>query len=251
MASVEKSFKELLEAAPPAKEDLYSLTGTLARAADPEKFVLTLADGRAVTLDIDAVKSHKVIAAAAGHTIVSIEVDPKQLPAETLSGAGGAPDYLSGAGTGAIDVPITGLADHPGTIYAFVDLPHSPLAYDVHLKQPFGDTAPGFADFNNHYAAAPARPEAKHPYRDFGTNPYSDSANTPVGLDLHFRGDPYAVGVPFGLATPHQSAEAAAMAAQAVNMQAMSLAHGGRWKFFQDGGKMPEQDLTTPPHLDI
>lgn len=79
--SEKKSFSELLGEAPLATaEKTVSLTGVLARSHEPGKFVLTMADNQSVTLDVDAVKEHKVVSGMVGQLIVQVEVDRDRVP---------------------------------------------------------------------------------------------------------------------------------------------------------------------------
>lgn len=64
MASNDKSFEELVNEAPLAPAaGTVSLVGKLAKSSEPGKFVLTLPDGSAMTLDTAAVKGHEVLGA--------------------------------------------------------------------------------------------------------------------------------------------------------------------------------------------
>lgn len=76
MSAEDRSFDELLKDAPKAHvSDTVSIAGTLAKSDDPGKFVLTMADGKSVTLDTSAVKKHMVLGHSVGHTVVLVEVD--------------------------------------------------------------------------------------------------------------------------------------------------------------------------------
>jgi hypothetical protein len=76
MSTEDRSFDELLKDAPKANvSDTVSIAGTLAKSDDPGKFVLTMADGKSVTLDTSAVKKHMVLGHSVGHTVVLVEVD--------------------------------------------------------------------------------------------------------------------------------------------------------------------------------
>jgi len=75
MANDEKSFEELVEEAPLAPVPTVSLVGKLAKSSEAGKFVLTLADGSAMTLETAAVKEHQVLGSSVGHTIVRVDVD--------------------------------------------------------------------------------------------------------------------------------------------------------------------------------
>jgi hypothetical protein len=81
MATDEKSFADLVKEAPatPATGTI-SLIGTLAQSSEAGKFVLTLQDGRSVTLEIAVVKGHAVLGASVGQTIVRVDVDAGKIP---------------------------------------------------------------------------------------------------------------------------------------------------------------------------
>jgi hypothetical protein len=81
MASEKKSFSELLSEAPLASaEKTVCLTGVLARSNDPGKFMLTMGDNQTITLDVDAVKEHKVLSGMVGQMMVQVEVDRDRVP---------------------------------------------------------------------------------------------------------------------------------------------------------------------------
>jgi hypothetical protein len=81
MAKDESDFRKLLSEAPMAPNpDTVTVVGILARTSDVACFVLTLPDGRSVTLDVDAVKSAKTIAGAIGQSVVQLELDAKRVP---------------------------------------------------------------------------------------------------------------------------------------------------------------------------
>jgi hypothetical protein len=88
MAQEQKSFEDLVKEAPAAPAaGTVSLVGTLAQASEAGKFVLTLQDGSAVTLETAAVKGHTVLGTSVGQTIVRIDVksdkirnNPQPLP---------------------------------------------------------------------------------------------------------------------------------------------------------------------------
>jgi hypothetical protein len=81
MAGQEKSFKDLLGEAPlAAKSDTVCVVGTLARSPEPGKFVLTPSGGEPMTLEIDAVKGHTVLAGAVGQTLVRVDLDAARVP---------------------------------------------------------------------------------------------------------------------------------------------------------------------------
>jgi hypothetical protein len=85
MAQEERTFEDLLKEAPLAPAgDSVSLVGTLARSPEGGKFVLTLQDGSAVTLETTSVKNHTVLGTSIGQAIVRIDVDRASIPASTL-----------------------------------------------------------------------------------------------------------------------------------------------------------------------
>jgi hypothetical protein len=76
-----KLFSELVKEAPLAtEEDTVSLVGLLGRSAESGKFVLQLAPGNNITLDIDAVKGYRVLGASVGQTVVQVNVDRGKVP---------------------------------------------------------------------------------------------------------------------------------------------------------------------------
>jgi hypothetical protein len=81
----EKSFEDLVKEAPAG--GTVSLVGALAQSSEAGKFMLTLQDGRALTLAMTSVKGHAVLGSSVGQTIVRIDVDAGSLPA----GAPGVP----------------------------------------------------------------------------------------------------------------------------------------------------------------
>jgi len=95
MAKDESEFQKLLSEAPMAPNaDTVTVVGMLSRTADPSRFVLTLPEGRTVTLEVDMVKSAKTVAGVVGQSLVQIELDSKRLPesvAQSLFKSG--PDY--------------------------------------------------------------------------------------------------------------------------------------------------------------
>jgi len=87
MAKPDSEFEKLLHEAPMAADaDTVTVIGALTRTADAARFNLTLADGRTVTLDVDAVKSAKAIAGAIGQSLVQVTLDAKRVP-ENLTAA--------------------------------------------------------------------------------------------------------------------------------------------------------------------
>jgi hypothetical protein len=86
MATDRKSFNELLQEAPAAAQTV-SLMGTLSRSSEPDKFVITLASGQSLTLDVDAVKDHTVMGGAVGQLVVKVDLDPSRVPSDARTAA--------------------------------------------------------------------------------------------------------------------------------------------------------------------
>ena len=85
MANEENDFAKLLRDAPMASDaDIVTVVGILARTHDAAHFMLTLPDGRSVTLEVNAVKSAKTIAGAIGQSVVQLELDAKRIPESLL-----------------------------------------------------------------------------------------------------------------------------------------------------------------------
>jgi len=81
MASDKRSFDDLLKEAPKAPSaDTVSLVGTLAQSHEKGKFVLTMGDGQAATLDVSAVKGHEVLGSSVGQTVVRVDIERANLP---------------------------------------------------------------------------------------------------------------------------------------------------------------------------
>src|SRR5580704_11137439 len=78
-----KSFEGLLSEAPiGADEGTLKLVGALHRLHQQGKFMLSFGLGQSVTLDVDAVRDHKVIASSVGQTIVEIDIPRELIPRE-------------------------------------------------------------------------------------------------------------------------------------------------------------------------
>jgi hypothetical protein len=89
MAKEQESFETLVNEAPLAPTGgTVSLVGMLARSAEPGRFVLTLPDGRAVTLETAAVKGYAVLGTSVGQTIVRVDVDAEKAGSEAEVNAG-------------------------------------------------------------------------------------------------------------------------------------------------------------------
>ena len=130
----QRSFRELVSEAPiSARADTLRLVGALSRSHEAGKFVLTLADGRSVTLNIDAVKEHRVLGDAAGQQLVEVDLDAERVPRDIASAT---PGGFSPAG-------VVNPSPFPWSLF-WLDYP----------KSPWTDTHPG------HW------PDVKIPYID-------------------------------------------------------------------------------------
>jgi hypothetical protein len=179
MASEKKSFSELLGEAPLATaEKTISLTGVLARSNDPKKFVLTMGDNQTVTLDIAAVKEHKVLSGMVGQMVVQIEVDRDKVPSPVTEG---------------------GQVGHPIKFPA-VD---QTIAYrDLHFTMPWDPwTTDALTDHKIPYV------DQHPPYKNI--NEVTGTIMENVVYPGNYGVDPgYYAGqaiAPFALATPHQA----------------------------------------------
>lgn len=86
MESSESSFVQLLDRAPAvSSSDSVTVVGALARSPEQGKFVLATSDGQTHTLDIGAVRKHRVLAESVGQLLVELELDAKKVPAEVRS----------------------------------------------------------------------------------------------------------------------------------------------------------------------
>ena len=201
MANEDKSFKELVDEAPlHTSAAPVVLAGTLSRSDDPSKFILTLGDNRRLTLDVDAVKRHKVLGTVGGQQIVEVDVDPDKVPPDVASLTPG----LQGASSA---YKFKFVWHDPQTLYWF-DPPSPP-------KSPIVDTHPGVA------------PDVTLSVLDH--KPIYDEVSGPVtvppgGDPLEGFGGSRQAFAPFALATAHQAPPAAIAAMQA---SAASLSPGG------------------------
>lgn len=175
----QRSFRELVSEAPiSARADTLRLVGALSRSHEAGKFVLTLADGRSVTLNIDAVKEHRVLGDAAGQQLVEVDLDAERVPRDIASAT---PGGFSPAG-------VVNPSPFPWSLF-WLDYP----------KSPWTDTHPG------HW------PDVKIPYID---HQIAGPVGVPPGGDP-WGG--YGAGqtlAPFALATPQQAPQATLAAMQ-------------------------------------
>jgi hypothetical protein len=97
MSKLESDFQKLLSEAPMAPDaDTITVVGILARSPDTDRFILTLANGRTETLDVDAVKSAKIISGAIGQSVVQLELDAKRVPGNLTQAFKSGPDFTAG-----------------------------------------------------------------------------------------------------------------------------------------------------------
>ena len=223
MPDNDQSFSDLLKDAPTAA-DTVTVTGVLSRAKEPGKFVLNVANGQAMTLDVAAVKSHTVIARSIGQTIVQVELDQANLPAAAKN----APPATAGALGTAFTNP-----DIDFITFAWFDRPHT---------LPYLDWHPTIAYFDQP-----------------GTPPIADLGGPGTGLVdtlAETIPDPGVINqvqaargmAPFALATPHHVGAATMAAIQPFGgfgpFTVWQDAHTG----FVDRPKPPPQDGTFPGH---
>lgn len=77
------SFDQLLNKAPLGpSSDSVTIVGVLARSPHEGRFVVTVPNGQTFTLEVMAVKQHKVVAESVGQLLVELELDAKKLPPE-------------------------------------------------------------------------------------------------------------------------------------------------------------------------
>jgi hypothetical protein len=109
MRGTDMSFEDLLSRMPmgPEQNEII-IVGGVFRSPDQGKFILMTQEGRNVTLDVGAVRSHEVLAGSIGQTLVRLTLDAAKVPSD-LSGQ---LTQLSPAVTGT-----PGAADIYGTAY--------------------------------------------------------------------------------------------------------------------------------------
>jgi hypothetical protein len=143
MASKDKSFEELVQEAPPAAGSV-SLVGTLAQSGEAGKFVLTLQDGSAITLETAAVKGHEVLGTSVGQTIVRVDVEAEKIPPTLPTPV---PDIIK-------------LRNDPGQTHYGTDIAH-PLYIKAHTdKHPWHDGGGGLTLWGDRTAAEQLAPFA-------------------------------------------------------------------------------------------
>jgi hypothetical protein len=118
MASQAKSFEDLVKESPSAPAaGTVSLVGTLSQSPEAGKFVLTLEDGRGLTMETSAVSGHTVLGSSVGRTVVRVDVEASKVPA-TVAGPAGAAGAITTVHF--LDQPITNPdIDHPFTVARF------------------------------------------------------------------------------------------------------------------------------------
>jgi hypothetical protein len=112
MPEGDTDFAKLLRDAPMVS-DTVTVAGMIARTPDPTRFMLTLPDGRSETLQVEAVKSAKIVASTIGQSVVQLELDAKRIP-ESLRRAERNPLVAGGVGVGG----------DPGPMPFVVAMPH-------------------------------------------------------------------------------------------------------------------------------
>jgi len=208
MAKEDKSFADLVAEAPAAPvEGAVSLVGALAKSSEAGKFVLTLQDGRSVTIETSAVKGHTVLGSSLGRTIVQVEVEAEKVPAIGAQpfpqATGTVKDIQTGAvdHTGFHDIGTEPGADAPNT-RTYLDLGFgtglydtSPLLEKVPISDAFPAQAGGITPFalaTPHQAPANVL-EAMNPFGFVShmrkipgtdTNAYRDYVDTGGGIDV-------------------------------------------------------------------
>jgi hypothetical protein len=147
MASKDKSFEELVKEAPPAPAaGTVSLVGTLAQSSEAGKFVLSLQDGTALTLEIADVQGHEVLGTSVGQTIVRVDVEAEKLPpVSSIPGAGGAVPFASAT---ASQAPLNAVAALQGAGQFL-----APTAFSADVTSGIADVNTGAADVVNTGAA--------------------------------------------------------------------------------------------------
>jgi hypothetical protein len=233
MATRDKSFEDLVKEAPAAPPSgAASLVGTLSRSHEAGKFVLTLQDGRAVTLNTADVKDHAVLGTSVGQTIVRVDVDASKVPA--LNPQPLPPSQLFTNPD--VDHPFTYPVWRDTTV-AWWDHHHTPLYFD--------------------YTVAWFDQGGKSPIVDPQGTGFADQL--PPGNTLA-EGIPDPTGgiTPFAMATPHQ-APAGALGGMTPGPQTVYWLDTPRTVYWLDhtaaalDQKRPEADGTFPghPHSDV
>lgn len=186
MASEKQKFEDLLKDAPKEPATV-SLAGTLMQAHERGKFILTMAGGQTVTLEVSAVKSHEVLASSVGQTIVRVDIDRAHMPASAGDGTPVAADTARGG----LEQPftITGENTNPG-----LDAPSTNLYFDfwwssfLDVPQTGSSDAPGtnvYLDgtvgiFDQFTGLADS---GSPPTMDLGLTGFFDQPNTPGDFD--------------------------------------------------------------------
>ena len=105
-----KSFDDLIKAAPAA--GTASLVGTLSQSSESGKFVLTLQDGSALTLETAAVMGH----AELGGGVVRVDLDATKLPTLKFGDPNPSPWVTAAAGN---VVPFALATPHQASVAPF------------------------------------------------------------------------------------------------------------------------------------
>jgi hypothetical protein len=228
MADDHKSFNELLSEAPLAS-DTVTVIGALSRTHELDKFMITLADGRSLTLPTNSVRSFSRLAGAIGQVVVQLELDAKLVPHD-----------------------VARLEDHPGTIAAAdpqtilaADLP-TVASLDQPATSPLHDLPVTIAELTG--TGDPKLPSVDGTgVRDILNTGVADIGGVgtaaeqigPIGPGPVFGGV-----APFALATPHQApAETLAALTQLQGVAPLGLTF-----FWLDRQTVASQD--KPPLAD-
>jgi hypothetical protein len=120
------SFQDLVAKAPPAPSDApVSLVGTLAKSKDDGKFVLILADGGSVTMNISDVKSHTVLGNSLGLNLVQVEVEADVARNLNFGGVQLGPQKIPAG-----DIHKSPIIDSLSTLWTDLKLQHTDPIYD-------------------------------------------------------------------------------------------------------------------------
>ncbi|MBV9539414.1 MAG: hypothetical protein JOY70_10815 [Acidisphaera sp.] len=217
-------FARTLRDAPMApNQDTVTVIGTVARTANEDEFVLTVAGGQTFTIPVDAVKSSRTMAGAVGQSVVELALNASALPERMR-------DDLGSSVAGAASLQTVPVRDY--TI-AWVDYSvywtDQTLYYADHTIAAWDHT--GIADLKI--------PEADvGPGKVIGDPQGGNTLAENIGPGIP-GGDP-GVFTPFTLAAPHQ-ASAATMAA--LMGGAVPAGFKPPWR---DGIKRPAEDGTFP-----
>jgi hypothetical protein len=231
------TFADLVKQAPTqAAAEVVTVTGVLWQPGDPTKFGLTLANGRNVTFDIAAVRSHLVLCSSVGSTIVRVDIDssldPRLADGQRSGGWGGAGSAQISNFTGHEKPPKDPIGDthqsDPWNFYRGEKPPKDPIGdtYDSDQwnfyrgekppKDPIGDTYDS-DQWNFYRGGKPPKDPIGDTYDSDQWNFYRGGKppKDPIGdtydsddprYQFHGSGAPFYTPLvaPFALATPRQ-----------------------------------------------